>query len=74
MPSVQPLKLVLAERRISNAALARATGYSEYWVGLVANGQRRPGLAFMRAAAAELHVPAAELFREARALNEAVPA
>ena len=69
LPRVQPAKAILAQRRISNRAIAEAVGCSALWVGKVLNGYSPPPEKFRRALSDILELPQGELFYDVPALT-----
>lgn len=63
MPEPQPLKAVLALRRISNRGLARAVGVTPAWLGKVINGHVPPSDDLVSKITAALDMPTEQLFR-----------
>lgn len=72
-PVPQPVKAVLALRRIRIAAIADATGKSVTYASRVLNGWQAPSAEFRSGVAAFLGLPEEELFRPAAAWLEVVP-
>jgi transcriptional regulator with XRE-family HTH domain len=63
VPDPQPVKAVLAARRISVRGLARHLGLSPGWVGRVVNGWEPASAEFRQGVARLLDRPEHELFR-----------
>ena len=60
----QPVKGVLAVRRIPNTVVAAVTGLHEVHVGRLLNGRHTPSARFREQVSTFLGLPEADLFRE----------
>jgi hypothetical protein len=70
VPDPQPVKAVLAARRVSVRAVARHLGLSPGWCGRVINGWEPASAEFRRGVARLLSRPEAELFRPRRPVEQ----
>jgi len=61
-PPPQPIKAVLANRRITQRDLAEAIGHHHVWVNRIVNGAEHPTAEFRAKVAAHLQLPEADLF------------
>jgi len=63
-PAPQPIKAILAERRIPNTDLSARVGCNPSTLGRVINGYLYPWPALVRRCSDHLGLPESELFRE----------
>lgn len=67
VPRPQPVRAVLADRRITVKALAQSVGVNPHSLGRIVNGYNEPWPALRRRIAETLELPEAALFRDFQA-------